>query len=206
MALIWPLFNLLQVTVIVAWNVVWITLAAVATLFTWNSDTALIIARRWYARPILWACGGRLEESPLPDVDWSQPHIFVMNHQSILDIPVAFAVLPANLRFVAKHSLKWIPFLGWYMSMTRMVFINRGKRHEAFKSLQEAGAADPRGRQHHRLPRGHPLPGRTAAGVQEGHLRAGRGVGRARWSRWWWRARAGCGRATPSASARAPSA
>ena len=33
-----------------------------------------------------------------------------MNHQSSLDIVVAFMVLPVNLRFVAKHVLKYIPF------------------------------------------------------------------------------------------------
>jgi len=140
MKLLWPLINLLQLAAILTWNTVWITFAALATLVTRNRDTALIIARRWYARPIFRILGARLEESPLPDLDWSRPYIFLMNHQSMVDIPVAFAVVPVNLRFVAKHTLKHIPFLGWYMSMTGMIFINRGKRHEALRSLKEAGA------------------------------------------------------------------
>src|SRR5690606_2843749 len=68
----------------------------------------------------------------------SAPHIFLMNHQSMVDIPAAFASIPANLRFVAKHSLKHIPFLGWYMSMTGMIFVNRNDRRKAFQSLQQA--------------------------------------------------------------------
>lgn len=139
MAALWFLINLIQLLILLAWNVVWITLAAVATLITRNADTALIFARRYYSRPILWLLGARVECAPLPDVDWSRPHIYLMNHQSAVDIPLAFAVIPANLRFVAKHTLKWVPFLGWYMQMTRMVFVNRSRRSEAIRSLRQAG-------------------------------------------------------------------
>jgi 1-acyl-sn-glycerol-3-phosphate acyltransferase len=76
---------------------------------------------------------------PLPEVDWSKPHIFLMNHQSAFDIPVAFAVIPVNIRFIAKHVLKWIPFLGWYMAGTGMIFLNRSNRREAMRSLKLAG-------------------------------------------------------------------
>ena len=139
MALLWPLINLSQLLVILAWNVVWISLAAVGTLFTWNPDTALVFARRYYSGPIIKVLGGKVIRSPLPEVDWSRPHIYLMNHQSAVDIPLAFNVIPANLRFVAKHSLKWVPFLGWYMQMTRMIFVNRSRRREAIRSLRQAG-------------------------------------------------------------------
>jgi 1-acyl-sn-glycerol-3-phosphate acyltransferase len=77
---------------------------------------------------------------PLPDdVQWSQPHIFIMNHQSMVDIPCVFTALPANIRFVAKHTLKYFPFLGWYMWATGMIFINRSNRREAVASLALAG-------------------------------------------------------------------
>src|SRR5690606_22882112 len=125
---LWPLINPLQFLLLITWNVVWITLAAIGTLVTWNADTALILARRFYSRPILRILGATLTEHPLPETDWSRPHIYLMNHQSMADIPLAFAVIPARLRFVAKHSLKWVPFLGWYMQMTRMVFVNRSRR------------------------------------------------------------------------------
>jgi 1-acyl-sn-glycerol-3-phosphate acyltransferase len=72
-------------------------------------------------------------------LDWSKPHIFVMNHQSMLDIACAFTALPTNLRFVAKSSLKYVPFLGWYMWMTQMIFVDRSNKKRAFKSLVEAG-------------------------------------------------------------------
>jgi 1-acyl-sn-glycerol-3-phosphate acyltransferase len=98
-----------------------------------------MMARRFWA-PIHWRItGSPLLVEPLPDIDWSRPHIFLMNHQSAFDIPVAFAVIPVNIRFLAKHSLKWVPFLGWYMTMTGMIFVNRSDPREAVRSLRVAG-------------------------------------------------------------------
>ena len=54
-----------------------------------------------------------------------KPYIFMMNHQSMFDIVAAFVLIKINLRFIAKRILKSVPFLGWYMSVTGMVFIDR---------------------------------------------------------------------------------
>ena len=61
-----------------------------------------------------------------------------MNHQSSLDIPAAFAVLPVDLRFIAKHTLRKVPFLGWFMSWTGMVFVDRSNSTQAVGSLNAA--------------------------------------------------------------------
>jgi 1-acyl-sn-glycerol-3-phosphate acyltransferase len=139
MTLLYPLLNVLQALFLVLWSVFWITSAGVAMLVTLDGNTALMFARRFWA-PMHWRISGsRMHVEPLPDIDWSQPHIFLMNHQSALDIPCAFAALPVNLRFIAKHVLKYVPFLGWYMAATGMVFINRTNRQEAVRSLAKAG-------------------------------------------------------------------
>src|SRR4051812_14927995 len=120
-----------------AWCVFWISAAMVVAIF--NSEAALAMARLFWARPLFWMAGARLLVDPLPDVDWKRPHIYAMNHQSTVDIPAAFAALPANLRFVAKHSLRHVPFVGWYMRMTGMVFVDRSNRARAVASLGRAG-------------------------------------------------------------------
>jgi len=55
------------------------------------------------------------------------------------DTSCAFAALPVNLRFVAKHVLWYVPFLGQDMAMTGMIFINRSRHTEAVKHLVLAG-------------------------------------------------------------------
>lgn len=139
MALLSPFIALFQAVFLVLWLVFWITASALAALLSLNGEVPLMMARRFWA-PMHWRItGSPLTVEPLPDVDWSQPHIFLMNHQSNFDIPVAFAVIPVNIRFIAKHVLKWIPFLGWYMAGTGMIFINRSNSREAMRGLKLAG-------------------------------------------------------------------
>lgn len=139
MKLLSPFIALFQAVFLILWLVFWITVSGLAALLTLNGDLPLMMARRFWA-PMHWhITGSPLLVEPLPDVDWSKPHIFLMNHQSAFDIPVAFAVIPVNIRFIAKHVLKWIPFLGWYMAGTGMIFLNRSNRREAMRSLKLAG-------------------------------------------------------------------
>ncbi len=139
MKLLYPLINVLQAIFLAVWGAFWITLSGVLMVLTLNGNVPLMMARRLWA-PMHWRIGGsRMFVEPLPPLDWSKPYIFLMNHQSAMDIPCAFAALPVNIRFVAKHVLKYVPFLGWYMAMTGMIFINRSNHREAVKSLQRAG-------------------------------------------------------------------
>jgi 1-acyl-sn-glycerol-3-phosphate acyltransferase len=43
-----------------------------------------------------------------------------------------------DLRFIAKHTLRKVPFLGWYMSWTGMVFVDRSNSTQAVNSLTAA--------------------------------------------------------------------
>ncbi|WNG15152.1 lysophospholipid acyltransferase family protein [Cystobacter fuscus] len=139
MKLLYPLLNVLQSLVLAAWGAFWIIVSGVGAILTLDGNVPLMIARRFWA-PLHWRItGSRMFVEPLPDIDWSKPHIFIMNHQSAMDIPCAFAALPVNLRFIAKHVLKYVPFLGWYMAMTGMIFINRSNHREAVRSLALAG-------------------------------------------------------------------
>jgi 1-acyl-sn-glycerol-3-phosphate acyltransferase len=139
MKLLSPLIAFFQAIFLALWLVFWITSSGLAALLTLNGEVPLMMARRFWA-PMHWRItGSPLLVEPLPEVDWSQPHIFLMNHQSNFDIPIAFAVIPVNIRFIAKHVLKWIPFLGWYMAGTGMIFLNRSNPREAMRGLKLAG-------------------------------------------------------------------
>ena len=178
MTLLYPLLNVLQAVFLALWGVFWITSAGLAMVVTLDGNTALMFARRFWASMHWRIAGAHMHVEPLPDVDWRKPHIFLMNHQSALDIPCAFAALPVNLRFIAKHVLKYVPFLGWYMAATGMIFINRSHRREALREPRPGRRAHPRRRQHPRLPRGHALARRAHPPLQEGRLHAGdRGPG-----------------------------
>ena len=138
-AWLYPVVNLLQGLFLGFWSALWISLALLVAVVTRNQELALAMARRIWAPGLRWVSRSRIALEPIPDIDWSKPHVFVMNHESMLDIVVAFVVLPVNLRFVAKHVLKYVPFLGWYMWATGMIFVHRGRRGASMSSLQSAG-------------------------------------------------------------------
>jgi 1-acyl-sn-glycerol-3-phosphate acyltransferase len=125
---------------LVVWSVVWITLALLVALLTLNRSAPLAMARRIWAPALIKMTGARYRVEQPPGLDLSTPHVFVMNHQSMLDIACAFASIPVNLRFVAKDVLKFVPFVGWYMWMTGMIFVDRSKGARALRSLTRAAA------------------------------------------------------------------
>ncbi len=134
------LLNFAQALFLLCWSAFWISAALVVMALSLNPAVPLAMARRFWAPGLLTFGFTKLQLAALPDVDWGKPHVFVMNHQSMLDIPCAFAAIPANLRFVAKHSLKFVPFLGWYMWATGMIFVNRSDRSKAIRSIGDAAA------------------------------------------------------------------
>lgn len=130
--------NLFCVVVAAVWTIVGFTGSVIAMLVTLNRDASMLVVQRLWAPVLLWAGGGRLEVSGLEQLDRTKPYIFVSNHQSTIDIPTLFRALPFNTRFVSKKALQYVPFLGWYMTLAKFVFVDRGNRRTAIASLDKA--------------------------------------------------------------------
>src|ERR1044071_4156339 len=67
-----------------------------------------------------------------------ESYVFLSTHQSWMDIPVMLGYLPAQLRIAAKREVFYIPFLGWHMTRSGQIPINRGSTAEAIESLHRA--------------------------------------------------------------------
>ena len=66
--------------------------------------------------------------------------IFYANHTSWIDIAVVNMVVKRDLHFIAKSELKKKPFVGGAIAGMDMIFVDRGNRADAIKSLNEAVA------------------------------------------------------------------
>ena len=64
------------------------------------------------------------------------PFVAVSNHQSALDILVIGKALPPGCTVTAKKSLKYIPILGWYMSISGTYFLERTNREKSVETLK----------------------------------------------------------------------
>ncbi|KAF6821043.1 1-acyl-sn-glycerol-3-phosphate acyltransferase [Colletotrichum sojae] len=70
----------------------------------------------------------------------TRPAVFVGNHQTELDVLMLGAMFPKYCSVTAKASLKKTPVLGWFMSLSGSIFIDRKNTKDAREAM--AGAAD----------------------------------------------------------------
>ena len=136
--LAWPLFNALQLLFTVFWTAGWICLALLVRMLTGGRHWPLRMASRCWAPGLLRGAGARLEVHGLERIDWSRPHVFVANHQSMIDICALFRALPVPVRFVLKQELAKVPFVGWYARAMGMVFIERASARSSARRLHAA--------------------------------------------------------------------
>jgi 1-acyl-sn-glycerol-3-phosphate acyltransferase len=142
----WTAFNALQLIYTISWSAGCISLALLVRLLGGGrTRLPLRMASRLWAPGLLHGALARVQVEGLERVDWSRPHVFVANHQSIIDVCALFRALPVPLRFVLKQELASVPFIGWYARAMGMVFIERGKAHSAARSLHTAAQLLERG-------------------------------------------------------------
>jgi 1-acyl-sn-glycerol-3-phosphate acyltransferase len=160
----WPLAG--------AWTVLCITAALLVVATTGNRRGALEMARTRWAPGVLRIGCCRLHcriEAPLdPHLPW----LFASNHQSMVDIPALFAVLPVAPRFLAKRELARVPLLGWYMAAVGMVFVERGRRTSASEGTRELAAVLRRGGSILAFPEGTRSPDGSLQRFKSGALAA----------------------------------
>lgn len=135
----WILVNFLQGLLAAVWSALCILVALVVRFVTADVKIPLAMARYLWAPGLLRLGGFRIEVSGLEHLDLSTPCFFAANHQSVVDIPVMFRILPIPLIFIVKDELRSVPFLGWYSSAMGMIHLPRKERLQSMKNLQQCG-------------------------------------------------------------------
>lgn len=121
-------------------------IALLMMLLTWSRDGEMWLVANVWSRILIWSGGATLKVLGHENVDPRRPTIYVCNHQSTLDAPVLFnALWPVRFRYVSKHTLKYVPVMGWYLILARYIFINRSNGRAAVATLDAAGERIRRG-------------------------------------------------------------
>lgn len=95
------------------------------------------LARAW-ARTLLAASGVRVKVEGAHHIESSGSYVFISNHLSYMDTPVALAKIPVQFRFLAKRGLFKIPLLGHHLSSAGHVPVPRGDPRAAVKTMAHA--------------------------------------------------------------------
>ena len=110
-----------------------------------RGDWFTSFARGW-ARSILAVAGIRVRvlhpERLRPDTSF----VVIANHESFADILVLLAILPMQVRFLAKRSIFRVPVLGWGIAAAGFVPVDRGDRSRSTRAVEAALARLKHGR------------------------------------------------------------
>ena len=122
------------VVVLVVSTVIFGVPSAIVSMLRPGSDIIVRLGAIW-SRWNLRAAGIRPSYEGLEWLPHDRPCVVIANHQSFADIWSLLPVLPLRTRFVAKESLFRIPALGWAMSASGFIAIDRSNRVRAMRSL-----------------------------------------------------------------------
>src|ERR1035438_10039428 len=130
------------------------TISLIGSLFDAQGRWQHACTRVW-AWLILNTSGIRVRVEGLELVNPHSTAIYCVNHQSAMDIPVLYASLPVQFRFVAKRSLFNLPFMGWHMRRSGHIPVDRDRPRDAIKSLKRVAHEIREGKSVVLFPEGH---------------------------------------------------
>ena len=116
------------------------TISLIVSFFDNTGALQIRVARAW-ARTLLTVSGVRVHVEGLDRIDPTGSYVFISNHLSFMDTPVALAHIPAQFRFLAKRGLFQIPLLGTHLSRAGHIPVPRGDPRAAVRTLQAAAEA-----------------------------------------------------------------
>lgn len=132
--------------------VLWFTLFAINTTITFIIYAVLRlfflkrIANAWMwanarflSKSITYMLGAKVEVKGKENLPKTEGHYCIVgNHESYLDITNILGFCRLETGFVAKNSLKWVPFLNLWMLAFRCVFIKRGGVRSSIAAINDA--------------------------------------------------------------------
>lgn len=95
-----------------------------------------VFAGAW-GRGLVRAVPCRLSISGIENIALGTPYVIVVNHLSLMDIPILYGWLPLDLKWVMKKEVRNIPLIGSGTAMLGHIFLDRSDHDAALRQLQQ---------------------------------------------------------------------
>jgi 1-acyl-sn-glycerol-3-phosphate acyltransferase len=101
----------------------------------------------WWGRVILWLMLIPVRVEGRQHLEKDQSYVFVANHQGAFDIFLVYGYLGRNFKWMMKHQLRSIPFVGYASEKSHQIFVDkRGPRkvkatYDAARSTLQGGTS-----------------------------------------------------------------
>jgi 1-acyl-sn-glycerol-3-phosphate acyltransferase len=129
--------SLYIIPLIYLYTMVMASLSLVLSLFDADGTKQHWCARTW-CRLIAATAGARVNVVGLENVPTDSAAVFVANHSSYLDIPAIWGYVPVQFRIMAKRSLFYVPFMGWFLSRAGHIPVDRENSRAALANINRA--------------------------------------------------------------------
>lgn len=84
---------------------------------------------------VLFICGVKRTVIGQENVPKNEAVLYISNHRSYFDIPVAYTSVPTLTGFMAKKEIARIPFLSYWMRFLQCLFLDRDDIKQGLKTI-----------------------------------------------------------------------
>lgn len=84
---------------------------------------------------VLFICGVKRTVIGRENVPKNEPVLYIANHRSYFDVPVAYSCIPTLTGFMAKKEIAKIPFLSTWMRFLQCLFLDREDIKQGLKTV-----------------------------------------------------------------------
>ena len=93
---------------------------------------------RWWAKVILWVLLIPVKVEGREHLEKGRSYVFVANHQGIFDIFLIYGHLGRNFKWMMKHQLGRIPFIGYACRKSHQIFVDKSGPKKIKKTYDTA--------------------------------------------------------------------
>ncbi len=88
-------------------------------------------------RKILNIAGAKTTVKGIENLSMEETYLYISNHQSNMDIPLLFTVIPKKPTFIAKKEMEKIPLLNRVLKTKGCIFLDRDNPRNAIKNIND---------------------------------------------------------------------
>jgi 1-acyl-sn-glycerol-3-phosphate acyltransferase len=136
--MLWKLVNYIQAVFILLVTFISGVLVMLLRFITGTPKYGFYVMRHFWAPFSLFFLQIKIRLNRKVELPPKEVFIFYANHTSWIDIAIVNIVVKRDLHFIAKSELKKKPFVGGSIKSMDMIFVDRGNRTDAIKSLDLA--------------------------------------------------------------------
>lgn len=93
---------------------------------------------RWWSRVITRAFLLTVTVEGRENLEKDHSYVFVANHQGMFDIFLIYGYLNRNFKWMMKHQLRKMPFVGYACEKSHQIFVDRRSPSKIKKTIMEA--------------------------------------------------------------------